>query len=95
MWNSVISIWKRWINPIWTDRVWGGVILAAILALIAAIYGHLSGSTAHLFAWLGDTVTISRWQLPAEFAGGHCWFSLECSCGKDEYDGRLSRNSRP
>jgi hypothetical protein len=70
MWNSVISIWKRWINPIWTDRVWGGVILAAILALIAAIYGHLSGSTAHLFAGLGDTVTISRWQLPAEFAGG-------------------------
>jgi hypothetical protein len=70
MWKSVNSFWKRRVRPIWEDRVGGGLILAAILALIVAIYGQLSGSTARLLDWLSDRVIISRWLLPAEFAGG-------------------------
>jgi hypothetical protein len=64
--NLINRLWKRWLLPITNNATAAVVIGAALLAT----YGQLSGKTAQLFSWLGDHVTISRWQLPAEFIGG-------------------------
>lgn len=70
MWNKINGVWKRWLLPITNNATVAVVLGTALLTGSLAALGYLLSFTAKLWAWLSDTVTITRWQLPVEFIGG-------------------------
>src|SRR6267142_1707314 len=65
MWNFIKRLWKRWLLPISNNATAAGLIV-----MVVSIYVVASGKAERLTTWLGETVIIWRWQLPAQFTFG-------------------------